>query len=901
MAMKKRRALSVFSLLLMVPAIILLAGYIAWPAWMPPVLRAVLADYDIRLLQADISRPGWGSLGITDVALSYQTADYVITLNSPEVRLNYLWRQLLQGRIERLHMPAARLQLEPATQKKSADHTPFSVPLIFPATLFSQLPVTQVQMDSLELVFPEGADYQVLAGSLHYTAEQLMLNLAGSGTATGDVPNLEMKFIADRQNRLQLNLRQGGEALLNIHSQIDNGVKPAQLRGDLTVDLQAGSQLLKQLRLIDSGYQLTGEAQLHWQGPLPETIGGNALQELLLTAELSSHGSISGPHIFLQPGAEPAQFDITAHFQLKDEVVAVSFPEFNLKGVLDLSHELVPWLAADSTKALPAQIKLTPDTQLRVFLAPLNVRMEQGAAELSVGHFKKSLFAQLQLQSLSLQAEQEWRAQGQFKTQVSLNRVNHPQLSAKALAFSGAGQASFDADVMEVQFDAGSLLQGESIRAQQGQLRTLNLKIPAAFQFALQDQKLTLPELELQVGETQLAWHEQAFQFAEASLQLKDFLLDWETAPKVTGDIETKVTGIQVATGDLQLKPVDLNGSWQLTKKALLATVQLKDAAGLLDISSNLKHELNSGKGYLKSQLQALQFRQHKSYLPNLFEVWPYPVDVFAGQMNMTSTLSWDVSQESISAWLQGRAQLKNVAGFYDTNLFHGLNTELVIDAPLTDLKVVAEQFKIDRLEAGVPINNVTFSLQSTPAILQIKDFQAELLGGQVSQKLVSYDWTQNNNELLLQLQGIQLSELLRLEEGIEGYGVLDGQLPIRITQSGMTMTLGQVQARSPGGVIKYAGGQSISSAAANFGVGFALDALRNFHYDALDVKVDYAEDGELQLQAALLGRNPDMGEQRPVRFNINIKENIPALVRSLKLTQDISDDIERRLKTFYE
>ena len=68
-----------------------------------------------------------------------------------------------------------------------------------------------------------------------------------------------------------------------------------------------------------------------------------------------------------------------------------------------------------------------------------------------------------------------------------------------------------------------------------------------------------------------------------------------------------------------------------------------------------------------------------------------------------------------------------------------------------------------------------------------------------------------------------------------------------------------------------------------------------------LDIKADYAADGELRLQAALQGRNPDLQEQRPVRFNINIQENIPALVKSLKLTQDIGDDIERRLKAFYE
>jgi len=68
-----------------------------------------------------------------------------------------------------------------------------------------------------------------------------------------------------------------------------------------------------------------------------------------------------------------------------------------------------------------------------------------------------------------------------------------------------------------------------------------------------------------------------------------------------------------------------------------------------------------------------------------------------------------------------------------------------------------------------------------------------------------------------------------------------------------------------------------------------------------LDIKASYNESGQLRLETSLLGRNPDMREKRPVRYNINIQENIPALIKSLKLTQQISDDIERRIQAFYK
>lgn len=890
--MKKRLILAI----LLMPVLVVLVGYIAWPIWAPTLIRAVLANHEVHLLKADIARPGWRSLKIVDLAVSYRSADHVATLNSAEIKLTYSWSQLLQGRLETLYMPVASLQLVTAPQQEPVSAEPLSLSLIFPDTVFAQLPLTQLDVDAFELTLPDDAVYQTLTGSLHVTSEQLRLQLASSQTSSVALPDLLLILKADRQNRLQLNLRQGHDELLTIQSQIDNSLKPAQqspqLLGDLSLDLQAGSELLKQLGLLDSGYQLAGKTQLHWQTSLPEIIDEDIWQRQLITAALSSEGSFVSPQYSGQ-----AQFDIKAHFQVKDAAATVSFPIFKVDGTVDLGSELSAWLDSETVSALPLHITLAPDTQLHANLESATVRMEEGAAELRLGRLNTPLLAQLQLQTLSLQAEKEWRAQARFKTQLALDEIKNPQLSARALAFTGAGQASLGAETIRLQFEAGSSLQGKKIKLQEGQIDALNINIPRAFEVALQDQKLVVPELELQVAGTQLRWQDQSGQFAAASLQLKELLLDLENSSQVSAQIDSQVTGLQAATGDLQLKPLALQGNWLFSENVLSGTLALNDRSGVMTVNGQLKHNLDSGRGTFNSQLQTLKFRQSEIYLPKLFMSWTYPFDLFAGQLEMSSTLSWDTSQEEVMARLQGRVQLNDVGGFYESNLFYGLNTELTVDAPLADLKVVAKQFTIDSLDAGIPVKNVTFSLQSTLDKLQVNDFQAELLGGLVSQKNAIYDLNLDENELLLQLHNIQLSEVLALETGIEGVGVLDGQLPIKITTDGFTMALGRVQARSPGGIIKYQGGQALSSAAANVGVAFAIDALHNFHYEVLDIKVDYAEDGQLQLETTLLGRNPDLAEQRPVRFNINIQENIPALIKSLKLSQNIGDDIERRLK----
>jgi len=876
---------------LLSPLLLVLVAYVAWPVWTPPVIRALLADYDMQLLQADISRPGWSHLAISDVSLSYQTDDHAVTLNLPEVALSYSLGQLLQGRVETVQIPAAHLQLKPQldAEDKSASREPLSIPVIFPETLFAELPVAQLHVDSLELRLPEYKGHQTLVGSLHYSADQLAVKLASRVDLDADSPELELVFYADAKNRLQLSLKQNAQVVVELESQIIDD--STHLQGELTIDLQAGSELLQQLKMLDSGYQLTGKTQLSWQAVLPEAIDENSWRQLELTGSLSSEGGLIS-----QSGFEQAQFKVITGFEVEGGIATVNVAELSINGQLDLPSELTHWLPAKSLKALPVMLSVSPVAQLHVDLQSLETVLQQGIVEVVAGRRESALFTQLQLQSLTLQPQDDWLATARFQTQTAVKQLQYEQNSAESVAFSAVGLARIQADSVRLKMDANSSLQAKSIQVDRIQIPAINVSMPRAFEVVWQQQKLTIADVGLAIADIQLRQQGQDIQVAAANVQLKDFSLDLTHSPQLDSRFDSSLRGIKITAGELSFKPLDLQGSWQLTGETLKGRLQLNDRAGLIRLRGDLKHHLGNGRGRLDTQLNTLEFHPNKMYLPHLIESWPYPLDLFAGQLQANALLTWDASQ----AHVKGRVQLSDVGGFYDTNLFHGLNTELLIDAPLADFNVVAEQFKVASLDVGIPIKNVTFALQSTTESVQLTDFQAELLGGRVGQKLVSYDWTQEDNELLLQVQGIQLNELLQLELGIEGYGVLDGELPLRISADGITMVLGKIQARS-GGVIKYEGGQSVSDAAANIGVGFALEALNNFHYDVLEIKADYSESGELNLAAALLGRNPDMQEQRPVLYNVNIKENIPALIKSLKLTQDISDDIERRLKTFYD
>ena len=75
------------------------------------------------------------------------------------------------------------------------------------------------------------------------------------------------------------------------------------------------------------------------------------------------------------------------------------------------------------------------------------------------------------------------------------------------------------------------------------------------------------------------------------------------------------------------------------------------------------------------------------------------------------------------------------------------------------------------------------------------------------------------------------------------------------------------------------------------------LQALGNLNYEVLKVNADSTLDGDLTLKVALKGRNPDWQSGRPIHLNLRLEENIPKLLRSLHLADDINTRVQEHYR----
>ena len=211
----------------------------------------------------------------------------------------------------------------------------------------------------------------------------------------------------------------------------------------------------------------------------------------------------------------------------------------------------------------------------------------------------------------------------------------------------------------------------------------------------------------------------------------------------------------------------------------------------------------------------------------------------------------------------------------------------------------------IDSINAGVEVRNVAMSVQGEwdlrqlLPVIDVRDISCELLGAAVTSEGGRADLAHPPFAFTVVARHLDLEQILSLEqqEGLDGSGLIDGSLPFTVTNRGVIVKDGRFEARPPGGRIRYAASPEATTTVteANANMRLVLQALSNFHYNVLQVGAEYEEDGTLKLKTRLEGKNPDQKKSPPIHFNLTVQENIPALLKSLRLVQDIEDSVQKK------
>lgn len=241
-----------------------------------------------------------------------------------------------------------------------------------------------------------------------------------------------------------------------------------------------------------------------------------------------------------------------------------------------------------------------------------------------------------------------------------------------------------------------------------------------------------------------------------------------------------------------------------------------------------------------------------------------------------------------------GRLMLSSLAGYLPGAQFSGLSASMNFTASNNTFNAQSGRLEIDNVALGpVPLNfssefNLDFGFGNVHRRVNFLKLKAQIFGGTIFGQNIKLDLSEPNNEVNFKLSNISLTKLLALypNQELQGEGILSGQISVQQSASGWTGS-GQLASTS-GGVIRY-NAADMTNLASNPSMSLAIKALKNYHYSDLKTDLQYLPTGQLILKNVFQGANPDLNKGQSINFNLNIEENLPALMRTLQISDEIA------------
>jgi len=345
---------------------------------------------------------------------------------------------------------------------------------------------------------------------------------------------------------------------------------------------------------------------------------------------------------------------------------------------------------------------------------------------------------------------------------------------------------------------------------------------------------------------------------------------------------------ISFADAWVAMARVKLNGA-AVEGSAVVRTRAGRDA---LPARVTLTHDLSTAKGRFSIDAD---WQIKKAVLATQLPGFIAPYDVDEGTLALALSGGWDLSGE-LDYRASGHVRLNAARAHYEDYLITGFEGDFPVSIASAAFAVADTPISIEQIDVGFPLTQISAGVAVANDIARIQKLSGSVLSGSFAVNEFGYDIAADKAAFDVELNSVSLADLLALEGGdVMGSGVLDGRLPVTIDGENFTIDAGRVSARPPGGTLIYKGA-SASSMVAQSGFGFAFQALEDFRFDTLDANVALAADGGLALAVALRGNNPAVEQGRAFQFNLNLTENLPALLESLRAADRITDQVEQRV-----
>lgn len=298
--------------------------------------------------------------------------------------------------------------------------------------------------------------------------------------------------------------------------------------------------------------------------------------------------------------------------------------------------------------------------------------------------------------------------------------------------------------------------------------------------------------------------------------------------------------------------------------------------------------------------------------LQNSFSFWPQQLTLASGQLALNGhfKLKLKLLKDPLAA-LSGavNADIKQVSGLYQQTAFSQISVLSTLSLSNKQFKVSLPALEVTRINHGLIAGPIQMTahyqgslIHPLKGLLEIETLQSGLFNGLARLHPQTIDLSKPF-KTQLHLKDMEIEELLKQHptSDLTGKGLIDGTLPLEVNLTSEPPTFliqqGIVTSQASGGLLQYQPAAKSSIGKSNQSMQLVLDVLDDFHYTLLQSSVSIGANQKLNLGLTLKGKNPNIERGRAVNLNINLEEDLPSLITSMQITNQVSETIKRRVQ----
>lgn len=303
----------------------------------------------------------------------------------------------------------------------------------------------------------------------------------------------------------------------------------------------------------------------------------------------------------------------------------------------------------------------------------------------------------------------------------------------------------------------------------------------------------------------------------------------------------------------------------------------------------------NSGKGSLQMEIIPLEFSpgslQPEVLLPALAGL-----EDASGTVSASARVNWNRDE----IYSSGTLDFHHLSFVYEGVQITDLNATLNLSDVISPASASQQIITIRRIDPGIALESlaVSYRIEGTPPKIALEKASLFLLGGIISLEPTVIDPFATRNDIVVRVDNIDLESFFDLiqVEGLTGNGRLDGVIPICFEGDQMTIRDSHLMAEIPGMLHFKSAKASQLLAGAGEEMDLLLQAMQDFHYTELTLKLSKSAKHDLLATLSLLGNNPNVVDGQMFRLNINLESNIGKILDSISQGYRLSNEVMRGL-----